>query len=182
MLTREGALADGVPGGFAGVYPVLRALEERGQVRRGYFVAGLGGAQFATPGAVDRLREHREPADHPQVDLLSAVDPAQPFGATLPWPASGGRPSRSAGAHLVLRDGEAVLFIERGGRSLVTFDTTVEHVDDWIDVVKEAVQARRLGSLEIGKIDGEPALGSELGELLVQHGFAPGYKGPTFRA
>ncbi len=182
VLTREGALADGVPGGFAGVYPVLRALEERGQVRRGYFVAGLGGAQFATPGAVDRLREHREPADHPQVDLLSAVDPAQPFGATLPWPSSGGRPSRSAGAHLVLRDGEAVLFIERGGRSMVTFDGTLEHVDDWIDVVKEAVQARRLGSLEIAKIDGEPSLGSELADALVQRGFAPGYKGPTFRA
>ncbi len=182
VLTREGALADGVPGGFAGVYPVLRALEERGQVRRGYFVAGLGGAQFASVGAVDRLREVREPGEQPMVVALSAIDPAQPFGATLPWPTSAGRPSRSAGAHAILAGGELVLFVERGGRSLSTFDTTLDTVELWIAPLMNLVKSRRLRSLEIAKIDGEPALGSPIGDALISAGFSPGYKGPTFRA
>ena len=87
MLTREAALGEGAEGGFAGVYPVLKALEDRGQVRRGYFVAGLGGAQFALPGAVDRLRAGRD-GDGPVT--LAAADPAQPFGAALPWPETDG--------------------------------------------------------------------------------------------
>ena len=102
VLTREAALAEGVEGGFAGVYPVLKALEERGQVRRGYFVAGLGAAQFALPGAVDRLRAAREvgadaerqPPRRPRTVVLAATDPAQPYGAALPWPESAGRPAR----------------------------------------------------------------------------------------
>ncbi len=103
VLTREAALAEGVEGGFAAVYPVLKALEERGQVRRGYFVAGLGAAQFALPGAVDRLRSVRDPLEPDLTPVtLSATDPAQPYGAALPWPASDGRPSRSAGAFVVL--------------------------------------------------------------------------------
>src|SRR5207302_5465482 len=88
VMTRESALAEGVEGGFAGVYPVLKALEESGRVRRGYFVAGLGAAQFALPGAVDRLRSYRDPlpAGGDEAVVLAATDPAQPFGASLPWP------------------------------------------------------------------------------------------------
>ncbi len=99
VATREGVRAEGVAGGFAAVYPVLRALEEAGRARRGWFVAGLGAAQFAMPGAVDRLRAHRhvdddEPA---RVLLLAATDPAQPYGAALAWPEHSSRPARAAG-------------------------------------------------------------------------------------
>ena len=128
VLAREAVLAEGVEGGFAGVYGVLKALEETGGVRRGYFVAGLGAAQFALPGAVDRLRAERPavgaaPAGPPPAALvLAATDPANPYGAALPWPdRPGGRPSRAAGAYVVLVDGEPAAYLERGGRSLVTF-------------------------------------------------------------
>ena len=181
VLTREGALADGVPGGFAGVYPVLRALEERGQVRRGYFVAGLGGAQFASPGAVDRLRRHREADDEPTVVVLAATDPAQPYGGSLQWPTSNGRPSRSAGAYVVLVDGEPAVFVERGGRSLATFDSTLARPTAWLPVMMSLVTSGRVRQFEIAKIDGEIAMGTKLGTVLVDNGFAPGYKGPTFR-
>ena len=181
VLTRESALADGVPGGFAGVYPVLRALEERGRVRRGYFVAGLGGAQFASPGSVDRLREHREPPESPVVAALGATDPAQPYGSSLPWPSSGGRPSRSAGAFLILLDGLPVVFVERGGRSLATFDGAVDAPATWVPALQSLVTSGRVRQLEIAKIDGQPATGTEFAEMLVEHGFAAGYKGPTFR-
>src|SRR5581483_12015224 len=133
VLTREAVRGEGVPGGFSAVYPVLRAMEEAGRVRRGYFVAGLGGAQFALPGAVDRLRAARagaspepgaweENADAPAtVVVLAATDPAQPYGAALPWPdtAGGARAGRNAGAHGVLVDGRPVACLERGGRSVV---------------------------------------------------------------
>ena len=98
VLTREAALGEGAEGGFAGVYPVLKALEERGQVRRGYFVAGLGAAQFAVAGAVDRLRREQDDDDDQAPVVLAATDPAQPFGAAIPWPESTGRPARAAGA------------------------------------------------------------------------------------
>ena len=137
VLTREAALGEGIEGGFAGVYPVLKALEERGQVRRGYFVAGLGAAQFALPGAVDRLRSARRARaiadDEPTGPVvLAATDPAQPYGAALPWPDSAGRPARAAGAYVVLVDGEPVAFLERGGRSLVTFPAAADH-PDWAE-------------------------------------------------
>ena len=144
VLTREMALAEGIQGGFAGVYPLLKVLEERGQLRRGYFVEGLGAAQFAQPGAVDRLRAEgrgdpsERSAGSPQADrlpwepkpepeeqadtwVLAATDPAQPFGASLSWPDSTGQPSRSAGAYVVLTGGEPAAYVERGGRSLFTF-------------------------------------------------------------
>src|SRR5207244_2001915 len=114
----------GVPGGFAGVYGVLKALEMSGKVRRGYFVAGLGAAQFAVPGAVDRIRTMREPgrADDRAAVVLAATDPAQPYGAAIPWPGEpgrSGRPARQAGAFVVLVDGELAAFLERRARSLV---------------------------------------------------------------
>ncbi|MCP3938676.1 MAG: DEAD/DEAH box helicase [Actinomycetia bacterium] len=182
VLTREGALADGVVGGFAGIYPVLRALEERGQVRRGYFVEGLGGAQFAASGAVDRLREFREAPDPAQIDVLSAVDPAQPYGATLPWPESRGRPSRTAGTYLILVDGTPVLFVERGGRSLATFEQTAQKSVLWIAPLRSLVDSGRVNGLQIAKIDGEPSHGHPIADMLLADEFSAGYKGPTYRA
>jgi ATP-dependent Lhr-like helicase len=182
VVTREAVRAEGTPGGFAGVYPVLRALEEAGRARRGWFVAGLGAAQFALPGAVDRLRAHRAPgADDPaRVVVLAATDPAQPYGAALSWPehAGSGRPTRSAGAHVVLIDGECVTYVERGGRGLLTFGVQTD-AGDWADALVEAHKEGRLGRLQIERIDDEPARTSPHAPRLRAAGFADGYKGLT---
>ena len=120
IVTRDGVRAEGIPGGYGAVYSELRALETLGLCRRGYFVEGLGGAQFALGGAVERLRELRpREGEEPQPLVLAAADPAQPYGAALPWPKrADGRAARVAGAYVVLLGGEAALFVERGGRTL----------------------------------------------------------------
>jgi ATP-dependent Lhr-like helicase len=194
VVTRESVLAEGVRGGFAGVYPVLKAMEEAGKVRRGYFVAGLGAAQFALPGAIDRLRSSREasdPAAHgpanlgptnlgrePDILVLAAADPAQPYGAALAWPGSSGRPSRSAGAYVVLAGGRPAAFLERGARSLVTF----AEAELWVDALVSLVKDGRIRKLELTKIDGVPAAGSPHAARLREAGFADGYRGLTLRA
>jgi ATP-dependent Lhr-like helicase len=193
VLTREAALGEGSEGGFAGVYPVLKALEERGEIRRGYFVAGLGAAQFALPGAVDRLRAARDTGsgttmsgDRPhglgpeRVVVLAATDPAQPYGAALPWPESAGRPARQAGAHVVLADGHLVAYLERGGHSVSTFESTAHH-PHWPEAVKLLIDMGRYRSLEIRRIDGEPAGESPWREQLEASGYRDGYKGFVFR-
>src|SRR5205814_8029009 len=120
IVTRDDVRAEGIPGGYSAVYAELRALETLGLCRRGYFVEGLGGAQFALGGAVERLRELREAGEEPAPLVMAAADPAQPYGAALPWPRrAGARAARVAGAHVVLLGGQAVLYVERGGRSLV---------------------------------------------------------------
>ena len=184
-MTREAVRAEGTPGGFAGVYPVLRALEEAGRVRRGWFVAGLGAAQFALPGAVDRLRAHRHPPpDEPgRVAVLAATDPAQPYGAALGWPEhpGGSRPARAAGAHVVLVDGACVAYVERSGRTLLTFGTLPRGDDaEWAHALAEAHKEGRLGRLQFERIDDEPARTSPLAPALRAAGFADGYKGLTF--
>ncbi len=185
VLTREAVLAEGAEGGFAAVYGVLKALEETGQVRRGYFVAGLGAAQFALPGAADRLRAERSPlpsdAARPPVApiVLAATDPANPFGAALPWPDSSGRPARAAGAHIVLVDGEPAVYLERGGRTLVTFPAAADGT--WVDGLVALVKERRLPRLVIQKIDGEPAATSRHADALRAAGFADGYRGLTLQ-
>jgi ATP-dependent Lhr-like helicase len=123
IVTREAAHAEGVPGGFAAVYDVLKALEEQGQVRRAYFVEGRGGAQFARPGAEERLRAMREPSEHARGIVLAATDPANPYGALLDWPAGRceARPQRATGAYVVLRDGRLLGWMGRGDRPLLTF-------------------------------------------------------------
>ena len=124
VLTREAIGAEAREGGFGAVYPLLRALEERGQVRRGYFIEGLGALQFADPAAVDRMRDLKEGAsgaEAPRAVVLAATDPASPFGVTLPWPAwCAGEGERRARAHVVIADGEltALLFAE-GARAIV---------------------------------------------------------------
>ncbi len=182
VVTREMALAEGAEGGFAGVYPVLKELEERGQVRRGYFVAGLGAAQFALPGAVDRLRDLREPDPDAEVWMtLAAADVAQPYGAALPWPETEGRPSRAVGGYVVTRHGLPVVFLERGGRSLVTFDSAAGD-PGWVHELALLVKRRRVRGIEVHRIDGVPTAESpEIRDLLLGNGFSLGYKGPTLR-
>jgi len=178
VLTREAALGEGAEGGFAGVYPVLKALEERGQVRRGYFVAGLGAAQFAVAGAVDRLRAEREaPADEPPM-VLAATDPAQPFGASIPWPQVEGRPARAAGALVVLRGGDVLAYLERGGHRLVLFPAADED-DRWATALADLVDSGRFRQLELRTIGGEPANDAppEVRGAMERAGFRQAYKG-----
>ena len=179
VLTREAVLGEGAPGGFAGVYGVLRALEESGKVRRGYFVDGLGAAQFALPGAVERIRDLREVGREPSALALAAADPAQPYGAALPWPESSGRPSRTAGAFVVLVDGEAAAFLERGARSLVTFGAAEGRA--WIDALSSLVKDGRLRRIELSRIGGAPAAESPFAEELRGAGFIDGYRGLVLR-
>jgi ATP-dependent Lhr-like helicase len=186
VLTREAALGEGVEGGFAGVYPVLKALEDRGAVRRGYFVAGLGAAQFALPGAVDRLRGFRSPPEpeDAEVLVLAATDPGQPYGAALPWPepAGAGRPSRSAGAFVVLDAGGLVAFLDRGAHSLVTFAPAPDsEPGEWVHALRSLVARGRFRSLEIRKVDGGPVLESPVAGALKDAGFVDGYRGLVYR-
>ncbi len=185
VLTREQVVAEGVAGGFSAIYPELSQLETLGSARRGYFVEGLGGAQFALAGAVERLRATR-PAEAPPL-VLSAVDPAQPYGAALPWPSaarSGSRrPTRGAGAYVVLMAGEPILYLERGGRGL---QTLVEAGDERLEPALEALvahvrsgRARRVG---LEKVDGEPALSSPLAPALLSLGFQEGPRRLTLSA
>jgi ATP-dependent Lhr-like helicase len=174
-----------VEGGFAAVYPVLKALEERGHVRRGYFVAGLGAAQFALPGAIDRLRAARDvPGDEPVVPVaLAATDPAQPYGAVLGWPASAGRPARSAGAFVVLAAGELLAYLERGGHVLVTFPAAVRPgFAHWPEALTALVKDGRLRKVEVTRIDGGPPAESPAAGPLRAAGFVEGYKGLSFRS
>ena len=181
VVTRETALGEGIDGGFAGVYPVLKALEERGEARRGYFVAGLGAAQFALPGAVDRLRGARTAEPDAAPVVLAATDPAQPYGAALSWPDSPGRPARTAGAHVVLADGEPLVVLERGGRSLTTF-AGAESTDAWIEAIIGLVKDGRLPKLEIAKVDGTPIRKTPWPPRLEANGFTPAYKGMLYRS
>ncbi len=180
VVTREAALAEGTPGGFAAVYPVLKAMEESGRARRGYFVAGLGAAQFALPGAVDRLRTLREPAERrSDVSVLAAADPAQPYGAALPWPESTGRPSRSAGAYVVLTDGAPAAFVERGARTLTTFADADPAA--WADAVASLAKDGKVHRIELRTIDGEAAADHPAADALRAAGFVDGYRGLTLR-
>ena len=177
VLTREAALGEGAEGGFAGVYPVLKALEERGQVRRGYFVAGLGAAQFAVPGAVDRLRGDRTADDEAPV-VLAATDPAQPFGAAIPWPDSEGRPARAAGALVVLAGADALAYLERGAHKVLRFPAAGDD-DRWADALGHLVDTGRFRSLEIRAVDGVDVheAAPEIRDALQRAGFQQAYKG-----
>jgi ATP-dependent Lhr-like helicase len=181
IVTRDGVRAEGTPGGYAPVYRELRKLETLGACRRGYFVEGLGGAQFALPGAVERLRERHE---EETAVVLAAADPAQPYGAALPWPRrSGARAARVAGAQVVLLDGEAALFVERGGRSLVPLRDPEE---PWLRTALAAVveHARRTGlkRLAVERFDGEPVGETEAMPLLVEAGFLAGPRRAVLRS
>ena len=186
VVTREGVAAEGLTGGYASVYPVLRAMEESGRARRGYFVAGLGAAQFALPGAVDRLRAARDESE-PAVRLLAATDPAQPYGAALPWPRGADDErlplQRAAGAYVVLVDGRAALYLERGGRSLLTLPgTDGEALARAVPALSALVApAGPMRELRIERIDRGPVGESALAGLLTETGFRPSYRGYLLR-
>ncbi len=177
IVTREHVVGEGIAGGFSGLYDVFGDLETLGVCRRGYFVEGLGGAQFALPGAVERLRAQK--ADDEAAPLvLAAADPAQPYGSVLPWPKRDGEsraPQRVAGAQVVLAGSEPVVFVERGGRSLRTL---VEPDDPRLRPALEAladwVRAGRGRKLAVEKLDGEHVVGHALEPLLVEIGFRAG--------
>jgi ATP-dependent Lhr-like helicase len=183
ILTRGSVVAEEVPGGFAGVYRVLAAAEEAGQVRRGYFVEGLGAAQFATTGGVDRLRAGAHvpgtsESDSPPALVLAACDPANPFGAALPWPARDehdGRhqPGRKAGALVVLVEGQLVLYVERGGRTLLSWGSDLAAFQAAADALALAVRDGALGRLTVERADGDQVLGSDhpVATALAQAGF-----------
>ncbi|HMA47206.1 MAG TPA: DEAD/DEAH box helicase, partial [Frankiaceae bacterium] len=217
VLTRGAVAAEQVPGGFAAVYQVLKAYEESGRCRRGYFVEGLGAAQFAAPGAVDRMRglatgrpsptgEHLWTAPVPggwqerhrdqglRALVLAATDPANPYGAALPWPqrpmdepgrggsvAAGHRPGRKAGALVVLVDGTLVLYVERGGRSLLSWTEDPARLRPAADALALAVREGALGRLAVERADGESVLTSQLGRTLEEAGFRPTPRGLRLR-
>jgi len=175
IVTRETVLAEGVPGGFSTLYSELGNLELLGTARRGYFVEGLGGAQFALPGAVERLRSL--PEARGEYLVLAATDPANPYGASLPWPKleGGRRPGRTPGAHLLLRDGEPEVFVERGGRGLLRLrEMGEEELGAAMEALAEAVGAGKLPKLAIEKLDGEAVIGSGHEEALIGAGFSRG--------
>ncbi|HEV2999675.1 MAG TPA: DEAD/DEAH box helicase [Solirubrobacteraceae bacterium] len=174
VVTREQVLAEGFPGGFAMLYDSLGQLETLGVCRRGYFVEGLGGAQFALPGAVERLRAQRDGEGTALV--LAATDPAQPYGASLPWPKRRDderkRPARAAGAYAVLVDAEPVLYVERGGRALQTLVPDADpRVRPAFEALADFVRAGRIKKLDLEKVDGANVVGSDLEPLLVDLGF-----------
>jgi ATP-dependent Lhr-like helicase len=196
ILTRELVLAEGVPGGFAALYPELCKLETLGGARRGYFVEGLGGAQFALPGAVERLRAERlesvAGSDPPRALVLAATDPAQPYGAALPWPRreAPGRqgshsPARVPGALVVLVGAEPVLYLERGGRALrvLLADAEDPRLSLALGALAEHVRAGRLaGRIALERVDGEPVLGTRWEAALAQVGFRVGPRRLTLSA
>jgi ATP-dependent Lhr-like helicase len=239
IVTRGAVVAEGTVGGFAGVYRVLAALEETGRIRRGYFVEGLGAAQFASAGAVDRVRAFASRPDDSTGDpaglVLAAADPANPYGAALPWPGVVGgngagdradgelgtgygavgrldgkgagaagegdhsvvvsrtagsssgdrhRPARRAGALTVLVDGAAVLFAERGGRSLLTFSADPVVLTAAAEALAERVRSGRIGSLTISKLDGAEAVSAAGGvvEALTAAGFTMTPRGLRLRS
>lgn len=182
MLTRESLRAEAVHGGFSALYPVLKAAEEAGRVRRGYVVAGLGAAQFAVAGAIERLRGERDhDPDRPTVVVLAATDPAQPYGAALPWPDTAGRPARAAGAFVVLVDGQPAATLDRGGRSLTTFAHPID-ADVWLSALTDLVVSGRLRKLEITKVDGVAVHEAPPWPTTLESaGFSVGHRGMTFR-
>jgi len=186
VVTRGAVVSERMPGGFAAIYPVLRRFEETGRCRRGYFVGSLGAAQFGTAGAVDRLRSVTgESLGGPEAIALAATDPANPYGAAVAWPQrtddGGHRPGRKAGALVVLVDGDLAAYVERGGRTLLTFGSDSEVTDAALAALADAVQQGRLDQLTIESINGERALGSPLGAALESVGFRATPKGLRLR-
>ncbi|KQW43877.1 DEAD/DEAH box helicase [Nocardioides sp. Root1257] len=188
VVIRGAVVSERVPGGFAAVYKVLSAFEDSGRCRRGYFVDGLGAAQFGTAGAIDRLRTFSEvPADaKPTAIALAATDPANPYGAALSWPeTTGHRPGRKAGAIVVLVDGVLTLYVERGGRTLLTWSEDADLLTPAAASLAEAVRRGSLGRLTVEKADGEQLLGSgstPLREALQAAGFVATPKGLRLRS
>jgi ATP-dependent Lhr-like helicase len=196
VLTKGAVAAEGMPGGFATLYKVLSAFEDAGRCQRGYFVESLGGAQFAVASTVDRLRSYLDGVDPQRPEyravVLAAADPANPYGAALPWPSAAGdgvgagaRPGRKAGALVVLVDGELAWFLERGGRSLLTFTDDPAAGRAAAVALADLVSTRRVASILVERVDGvsvlEPGGPDVVGEALVEAGFARTPRGLRLR-
>ena len=200
VVTRGAVANEGIRGGFSLAYKVLSGFEETGRARRGYFIEGLGAAQFATGATVDRLRSFTRAtdaaldssADNAVTITLAATDPANPYGAALPWPSApqppdatetekrGHRPGRKAGALVVLVDGHLVFFVERGGKTVLTFGATDEQVTAAAQSLASSVR-RTYGRLRVERVDGDFVIGTPVGEALSAAGFSTTPQGLRLR-
>jgi ATP-dependent Lhr-like helicase len=185
VVTRGAVSNEGIPGGFALMYKVLASFEETGRARRGYFVDGLGGAQFGTGATVDRLRQYSRDDDAiPDLTALTlaATDPANPYGAALAWPPTEGhRPGRKAGALVIIVDGRLATYIERGGKTVLTF-TDDEAVLSAAAMSLASTVRLGLGKLRVERVDGDFSIGTPFGTALAAAGFAPTPQGLRLRA
>ncbi|WP_326657495.1 Lhr family helicase [Streptomyces sp. NBC_00385] len=194
VVTRGAVQAEGVEGGFSAAYRVLSAFEDNGQARRGYVVEGLGAAQFAMDGAVDRLRaastarDRTEPGANPRALVLAAADPANAYGAALPWPeppaGAGHKPGRKAGSLVVLVDGELTLYMERGGKTLLAWPTDPDDpaLRAAAAALAAAARAGALGTVTVERTNGASSLTSPLGRTLESAGFLATPRGLRLRA
>ncbi|MEQ1738229.1 MAG: ATP-dependent helicase, partial [Rhodoglobus sp.] len=195
VVTRGAVVSEGIRGGFALAYKVLSGFEESGRARRGYFVEGLGAAQFATGATIDRLRNFVVDSgrDAPlDAVTLAATDPANPYGAALAWPGGSSvstssttgtrhRPGRKAGAMVVLVDGALALYVERGGKTVLTFTDATDALAAASRSLTATVR-RATGKLRVERVNGEFAIGTPLGLALVEAGFVPTPQGLRLRA
>jgi ATP-dependent Lhr-like helicase len=183
IVTRDVTSIEQLPGGFAAMYPVLRRLEETGRIRRGYFVAGLGAAQFAHPGAVDLLRDARDERDVTVATTISATDPANPYGVLMPWPMTPAGEARgatrTAGARVIIVNGRPAAWISRGDRQLVVClpDDEPERsrigramAKELVALAHRAPEGRRGWLIE--EINGAKAIDDRSSHYLLEHGFA----------
>ncbi|HET7434904.1 MAG TPA: crosslink repair DNA glycosylase YcaQ family protein [Thermoanaerobaculia bacterium] len=182
VVTREAPGVEGISGGFSAVYPILKALEEAGRIRRGYFVAGLGATQFASGGAIDLLRSLREEPDTTEAVLLAATDPANPYGAIVKWPDSPWTLSRSVGAEVILVNGLMACYITRGEKQLYVFLPEDEPQRSNIarGVAKTLASVVREGgrrALLITEVNDEPVARSAIAPFLAEEGFTPSAMG-----
>ncbi len=204
VLTRGSVMAENVPGGFGRLYRVLARLEEAGRTRRGYFIEHLGAAQFSVPATVDRLRGHTRDTDLdaaastaeapgrvPATVALAATDPANPYGAALPWPVlgsaddgpspTGQRPGRKAGAVVVLLDGRLGLYLERGGRTALVFTDDQRELDAAARALVAALRIARVERIALEKVNGQPVPDTALATALLAAGFHSSPNGLRFR-
>ncbi|HTR04542.1 MAG TPA: DEAD/DEAH box helicase [Thermoanaerobaculia bacterium] len=182
VVTREAVNAEGIAGGFGSLYPVLKAMEEAGKIRRGYFVAGLGAAQFALPAAADRVRAMRAEPETAQTLFLAATDPANPYGAALPWPAGPTRPQRAAGAHVILRNGALLGWLGRGDTNLAALLPEGEPdrqnaARDLARALAALVDSGKRRAVLVARVDGADPASSALAPHLLEAGFQRGSRG-----
>lgn len=184
VVSRESAISEGIPGGFTPLYQTFKVLEETGRVRRGYFVEGLSGAQFAWSQTVDRLRNELDPNAPKEPVLLSTPDPANPYGALLPWPENKGRPRRASGTITILVEGHPMFFLEKGAKKILSFPKVEE--PDFLEAALRGLDLYAKGQrgkmLTIMEIDGQPALKSPLHAAFKAFGFRDDYQGLSYLA
>jgi ATP-dependent Lhr-like helicase len=185
IVVRELAAVESIPGGFSAIYPVLKAMEESGRIRRGYFVAGFGATQFGSAGALDLLRSSRDEPDEPETVMLAATDPANPYGSLLKWPAAG--LMRVPGASVILINGLLGAYVGRGEKQLSVFLPEDEPIRGTVAreiarVLASLVTNGLRRALLIAEINDAPAAKSDLGRYLVEAGFAATALGYQMRA